>query len=65
MNRLVIALSRSQIICFLHQRTAGKHGSKGAFTAKARHFLSETPKEHLEKPFDSANLRAIVQRYLR
>jgi two-component system cell cycle sensor histidine kinase/response regulator CckA len=37
----------------------------GAFTAKARHFLSETPKEHLEKPFDSANLRAIVQRYLR
>jgi hypothetical protein len=37
----------------------------GAFTAKARHFLSETPKEHLEKPFASANLRAIVQRYLR
>jgi CheY-like chemotaxis protein len=37
----------------------------GAFTAKARQFLSETPKEHLEKPFDPANLRAIVQRYLR
>ena len=37
----------------------------GAFTEKARHFLSETPKEHLEKPFLSANLRAIVQRYLR
>jgi two-component system cell cycle sensor histidine kinase/response regulator CckA len=37
----------------------------GAFTEKARRFLSETPKEHLEKPFASANLRAIVQRYLR
>jgi CheY-like chemotaxis protein len=37
----------------------------GAFTAKARQFLSETPKEHLEKPFDPANLRAIIQRYLR
>jgi CheY-like chemotaxis protein/anti-sigma regulatory factor (Ser/Thr protein kinase) len=37
----------------------------GAFTAKARHFLSETPKEHLDKPFDPANLRAIVQRFLR
>ncbi|MDB4970822.1 MAG: sensory box histidine kinase/response regulator [Myxococcales bacterium] len=37
----------------------------GAFTAKARHFLSDTPREHLEKPFDPANLRAIVQRYLR
>jgi len=37
----------------------------GAFTAEARSFLSDTPKEHLEKPFDSANLRAIVQRYLR
>jgi len=35
----------------------------GAFTSKARHFLSETPKEHIEKPFDSGNLRAIVQRY--
>jgi CheY-like chemotaxis protein len=37
----------------------------GAFTTKARHFLSETPKEHIEKPFDPANLRAIVRRYLR
>jgi len=37
----------------------------GAFTAKARQFLSETPKEHLDKPFDPANLRAIVQRFLR
>jgi PAS domain S-box-containing protein len=37
----------------------------GAFTAKARQFLSETPKEHLEKPFEPANLRAIVQRYMR
>ncbi len=37
----------------------------GAFTEKARRFLSETPREHLEKPFYSANLRAIVQRYLR
>ena len=36
----------------------------GAFTAKARRFLSETPKEHIEKPFDPANLRAIAQRYL-
>ncbi len=37
----------------------------GAFTAEARRFLSEIPKEHLEKPFEPANLRAIVQRYLR
>jgi CheY-like chemotaxis protein len=37
----------------------------GAFTAKARQFLSDAPKEFLEKPFDPANLRAIVQRYLR
>lgn len=37
----------------------------GAFTDTARHFLSETSKEHIEKPFDSANLRAIVQRHLR
>jgi CheY-like chemotaxis protein len=37
----------------------------GAFTGEARQFLSETPKEHLEKPFDPSNLRAIVQRYLR
>lgn len=37
----------------------------GAFTEKARQFLSETPREHIEKPFHSANLRAIVQRYVR
>jgi len=37
----------------------------GAFTDKARRFLSEPPKEHIEKPFDAGNLRAIVQRYLR
>jgi len=37
----------------------------GAFTEKARHFLSEAPREHLEKPFLAANLRAIVQRHLR
>jgi PAS domain S-box-containing protein len=37
----------------------------GAFTARAQKFLSETPKEHIEKPFRPANLRAIIQRYLR
>lgn len=37
----------------------------GAFTEKARRFLAETPRQHLEKPFHSAKLRAIVQRYLR
>jgi PAS domain S-box-containing protein len=37
----------------------------GAFTAKAQLFLSKTPQEYLEKPFDPANLRAIVRRYLR
>jgi PAS domain S-box-containing protein len=37
----------------------------GAFTARAQKFLSETPKEHIEKPFHAANLRAIIQRYLR
>jgi PAS domain S-box-containing protein len=36
----------------------------GAFTEKARTFLSETLKEHIEKPFNAANLRAIVNRYL-
>ena len=36
----------------------------GAFTTNAPHFLSETPKEHIEKPFDPANLRVIVRRYL-
>jgi PAS domain S-box-containing protein len=37
----------------------------GAFSVEARTFLSEIPKEHVEKPFDPANLRAIVQRHLR
>ena len=37
----------------------------GAFTEKTRSFLSDIPKEHIEKPFDAANLRAIVQRHLR
>ncbi len=37
----------------------------GAFTASARAFLTEPPKEYIEKPFDAANLRAFVQRYLR
>jgi CheY-like chemotaxis protein len=37
----------------------------GAFTTKARQFLAETPKEHLDKPFDHANLRAIVRRHVR
>jgi PAS domain S-box-containing protein len=37
----------------------------GAFTEKARHFLSETAKEYIEKPFAPANLRAIVRRHLR
>jgi signal transduction histidine kinase len=36
----------------------------GAFTEKARRFLSETLMEHIEKPFNAANLRAIVNRYL-
>ena len=36
----------------------------GAFTPDGRTFLSEPPKENIEKPFDSANLRAIVRRYL-
>jgi CheY-like chemotaxis protein/two-component sensor histidine kinase len=37
----------------------------GAFTAKARDFLAVTSIEHIEKPFEPANLRAYVQRYLR
>jgi CheY-like chemotaxis protein len=37
----------------------------GAFTDSARAFLAEPPKEYIEKPFDGANLRAVVQRYLR
>jgi CheY-like chemotaxis protein len=37
----------------------------GAFTPAAQSFLSDGTKEYIEKPFDSANLRAIVQRHLR
>ncbi|MEP6572291.1 MAG: PAS domain S-box protein [Gemmatimonadota bacterium] len=37
----------------------------GAFTEKARLFLSDPPKEQIEKPFNIVNLRAITQRYLR
>jgi CheY-like chemotaxis protein len=37
----------------------------GAFTPEARRFLSETPREYLEKPYDPGDLRAIVQRHLR
>jgi two-component system cell cycle sensor histidine kinase/response regulator CckA len=37
----------------------------GAFTPKASQFLAEAPNEHLDKPFDPADLRAIVQRHLR
>jgi PAS domain S-box-containing protein len=37
----------------------------GAFTASAQAFLTEPNKEYIEKPFDAANLRAIVQRHLR
>ena len=37
----------------------------GAFTPKAREFLAVTSVEHIEKPFEPANLRAFVQRYLR
>jgi CheY-like chemotaxis protein len=36
----------------------------GAFTETARQFLSETPKEYIEKPFAPANLRAIIRRHL-
>jgi len=37
----------------------------GAFTESGRHFLTDPPREHIEKPFDASNLRAIVGRYLR
>jgi CheY-like chemotaxis protein len=36
----------------------------GAFTPAARQFLAETSREHIEKPFDHTNLRAIVRRHL-
>ena len=37
----------------------------GAFTDEARRFLADSATEYVEKPFDSSNLRAIVQRHLR
>lgn len=37
----------------------------GAFTPAAQQFLSDRSIGYIEKPFDSANLRAIVQRHLR
>jgi len=37
----------------------------GAFTPASQRFLADRSIEYIEKPFDSANLRAIVQRHLR
>jgi PAS domain S-box-containing protein len=37
----------------------------GAFTERAREFLLDANREHIEKPFDAANLRAVVQERLR
>lgn len=37
----------------------------GAFTDKARKFLDEAPVDHIEKPFDTATLRTVVQRHLK
>lgn len=37
----------------------------GAFTPAAQQFLSDGSIEYIEKPFDSATLRAVVQRHLR
>jgi CheY-like chemotaxis protein len=36
----------------------------GAFTPAARLFLSDPSREHIEKPFDHVDLRAIVRRHL-
>jgi PAS domain S-box-containing protein len=36
----------------------------GAFTQAAQRFLADTTRQHVEKPFDFADLRAIVQRHL-
>ncbi len=35
----------------------------GAFTPAARAFLDDVPNERLEKPFDTHNLRALIQRF--
>jgi PAS domain S-box-containing protein len=37
----------------------------GAFTTSARDFLSASDRKQIEKPFDSGNLRAIIQQHLR
>jgi PAS domain S-box-containing protein len=37
----------------------------GAFTPKAREFLERVPNQHVEKPFDARNLRALVRDLLR
>jgi CheY-like chemotaxis protein len=37
----------------------------GAFTDRARAFLLEAHREHIEKPFDAPNLRTVVQDRLR
>jgi PAS domain S-box-containing protein len=36
----------------------------GAFTPAARLFLSDESREHIEKPFDHVDLRAVVRRHL-
>jgi PAS domain S-box-containing protein len=36
----------------------------GAFTERAQAFLAEASREHVEKPFTSTGLRALVQRHL-
>ena len=36
----------------------------GAFTSKARAFLDAVPNERIEKPFERAHLRAVVNRYM-
>ena len=57
----------------LHRRLVEAHPDQadrmifvtgGAFSEEARQFLARYPKEHVEKPFDPRNLRALVQRYL-
>ncbi|MBI3184216.1 MAG: response regulator [Myxococcales bacterium] len=37
----------------------------GAFTPRARAFLDETPNQRMEKPFDTQNLRALVNERVR
>ena len=37
----------------------------GAFTLASQRFLADSAIEYIEKPFDSTNLRAVVQRHLR